>query len=97
MDNNHVFAEEEIKNLKNVNKKLAKCYKTLFKHIETKQFTKSFTRGKELVDEINDFIEDDIKRVQNGSVDAQSSILYISILNETKYLLLELVAIYRRL
>ena len=68
----------------------------MFKKIKNKDFSKQFKSSENLRLKLQKYIEQDMQRVQNGKVSVQSSVFYISMLNEVKHLLMEINAIHRR-
>lgn len=96
IDNNHLFSKLECKSLAVLNTKISEVHQFLIQSIENKDFSKEFQKVKDLRTNLNKYIEEDIERVKDEKVDIGSSTLYIWILNETKYLLIEIDAIYRR-
>ena len=96
IDNNHVFSKLECKSLATLNAKISAIHTFLIESIDKNDFNKEFNILTELRENLNKYIEEDIQRVRDEKVDIGSSTLYIWIINETKYLLIEIGAIYRR-
>jgi len=96
IDNNHVFSQLECKSLTTLHSKITEVHNFLISGIEKKSFEKEFKILTTLREDLNKYIEEDIQRVKDEKVDIWSSALYIWIINETKYLLIEIGAIYRR-
>ncbi len=96
IDNNHVFSSIELENLKKLNSKFIKVYRILFDKIEKRDFKTEFSELEEFLLEIDKYVEDDLEKVKQWKIEVQSSIFYINILNEIRYILLEMKSIYKR-
>jgi hypothetical protein len=75
---------------------LAAIYDEMFTKIKKRDFSEKFENVDKLRLKLQKYIQQDMERVQTGKVSVQSSVFYISLLNEVKHLLLEINAIQRR-
>lgn|GEM_PF-5119786 len=96
IDNNHEISALEVKSFKKLDTQLAAIYDEMFTKIKKRDFDKKFENADKLRLKLQKYIQQDMERVQAGKVSVQSSVFYISLLNEVKHLLLEINAIQRR-
>lgn len=97
IDNNHLFSDLELENLKKINWKVNEIYEIMFEKLEKRNFSDNFEELELFLLHFDNYIEEDLEMLKNEKIDIQSSLFYISILNEIRFWLLEIRAINRRI
>jgi len=99
LDNKHKpLRTEQISEMKELLKQLVHLMETIVNHINKNNFSKQkkvIAMEDKLLETIQEFRKNQIKRIKNDKVGTRNSILYLSILNESKNLVLQAVNLYK--
>jgi phosphate/sulfate permease len=99
VDNKHKpLKPDQIEELRKLLAELKKLMELMHKHIESNDFSqqkKVIALEEGLLNTIQGFRKNQIKRIKNDEVGTRNSILYLGILNESKNLVLQSVNLYK--